>query len=262
MIAYRHRSLLGGLFFLLLAAGAAAQETPASQDVKETVDQTIETRQSTQQQKDQWSREKAALVQRYRAARAGVDWLTERKAAEMRRVQALESAVAELQRRLDETDRLESSIQDTLTVLLGRLEDQVDRGLPFLATEREQRLQLVAEELARPDVTSAEKLRRLLEAMQIEAGFASNIEVYQAEITVDGQPMFADILRVGRLALFWRTPDGSRVGHFDQAAGRWSELPGSEKRNIGLAMEMATRMRPFAVIELPLGRIAPQAVTP
>jgi hypothetical protein len=39
------------------------------------------------------------------------------------------------------------------------------------------------------------------------------------------------------------------------SAGRWTELPGRAKRRIQLAMEMATRMRPVELIDLPLGRI-------
>jgi small-conductance mechanosensitive channel len=258
MISNFRKSLAAGAMLCLVAAAVGlAQDPPSGQDLKNAVDDAVTTRQETQQQKNQWAEEKAELTRRYRAAQSSVDWLTERRAAETARAEALEQVVAELERRLAEADRLEGSIQDTLMVLQGRLVRSVEQGLPFLADERRQRLDLVAAELARPDVDSAEKLRRLLEALQIEAGFASSIEVYQDEITVADQLMYADILRMGRLALFWRTPDGSRVGHFDQAAGQWTELPGSQKRNIGLAMEMATRMRPFEVIDLPLGRIAP-----
>ena len=260
---FSRKSLVTGVLLILaltvaiLALAEPAQDEPTGQELQDTVDQTVTTRQATQQQKNNWADEKAELVRRYRAAQANVQWLEERKLTETARAEALEAVVSELRRRLDEADRLEESIQDTLVVLLNRLDESVTRGLPFLATERQLRLALVETELARPDVDSAEKLRRLLEALQIEAGFASSVEVYQEEIMVGGQNMFADILRMGRLALFWRTPDGSLVGHFDQATGQWLELPGSEKRGIGLAIEMATRMRPFEVIELPLGRIAP-----
>ena len=45
------------------------------------------------------------------------------------------------------------------------------------------------------------------------------------------------------------------VGHFDPATGLWAELPGGVKRRIMLAMDMAERMRPVELIDLPLGRI-------
>ncbi len=62
------------------------------------------------------------------------------------------------------------------------------------------------------------------------------------------------LLRIDRvLAASWPKEHGKRV---DRATGQWIGLPGSDKRSIVQAMEMATRMRPFEVIELPLGRIA------
>ena len=97
----------------------------------------------------------------------------------------------------------------------------------------------------------------MLEALQVEAGYAGSVEVYQDQIELAAASLHADILRVGRVALFWRTPDGSRVGTYDQAAGQWTELSDREKRPIALAMEMATRMRPVEISELPLGRITP-----
>jgi len=254
----RCSGLMTVLVFLAAVAGtvAATAQTDADRARQET-EAAIATRQDTQQAQDGWSAEKAALVRRYREATAAVQWLTERRTAEEARVAAVEERIAELRRRLSEADRLESSMQDTLAGILLRLEDSVRRSRPFLPEERALRLAAVADELAEPGVTSAEKLRRLLETLQVEAGYATTVEVYQDKIDVAGEPLHADILRLGRLALFWRTPDGDRVGTWDEAAALWVELPGSAKRRIEMAMEMASRMRPVELIDLPLGRIAP-----
>jgi len=109
--------------------------------------------------------------------------------------------------------------------------------------------------LGDPDAPAAEKLRRVLEAHQVEAGYGGTVETISQRITVDGAELHADVLRLGRLALFWRTPDGTRAGHFDQGQGAWVESDRSARHAIGRAMEMAARMRPVAVIGLPLGRI-------
>ncbi|MEN8005845.1 MAG: DUF3450 domain-containing protein [Candidatus Krumholzibacteriota bacterium] len=250
------RFMVLGLLLILAGGGAAvtfAQTT--DEQAREDTEQAIDTRRDTQRRQDEWSEEKADLVRRYRSANANVTWLRERKEEETAQAQALDDRVAELQRRLGEADRLEGSMQDTLMVIFHRLEDAVAAGLPFLPQERRLRLASVQDELLRPDVTSAEKLRRLLEALQVEAGYASTVEVYQDKLEVAGEEIHADVLRIGRVTLFWRTPDGERVGGFDQAAGRWTELEGSSKRRIGLAMEMAARMRPVELIDLPLGRI-------
>lgn len=246
------------LFFLLaLGAGSLqAQEKGAGKEAAETnTEQAMENRYLTQQELDQWSEEKAELVGRMRAARANVQWLKERKSAETARVISLDGRISELARRLEEADRLEGSMQDTLLVILNRVEQVNVQGLPFLPEERENRLGQVRSELARPDFTAAEKLRRVLEVLQVEADYANSVEVYQGPILVDGTEIYADILRLGRVALFWQTPDMDRVGWYDQANGSFVELPSSEKRNIGRAIEMATRMRPIELIDLPLGKI-------
>ncbi len=249
-----------GVLSILLMAWVWASVAPAQTEgdkARGDTEQAIETRQQTQQLQDSWSEEKDDLARRFRAATENVRWLSSRKIEETAEADALDDRVVELERRLGEADRLEGSMQDTLMVIFHRLEDSVAAGLPFLPQERRLRLASVGDELVRPDVTSAEKLRRLLEALQVEAGYASSVEVYQDEITVGGDKIHADVLRLGRAALFWRTADGDRVGHFDPAAGLWSELPGGDKRRISLAMEMAERMRTVELIDLPLGRIEP-----
>ena len=253
--------LFPSLFVLLLPVVFLAASTPATAQtggqLEETVREAVSTRQDTQQQQDDWAQEKSELTRRFRAAQAGVDWLQGRRADEQEKTAALEARIAEMARRLTEAQRLESSIQDSLMVILAQLEESVRGGLPFLPAEREMRLQSVRRDLIQPDIPSAEKLRRLLEALQVEAGYASTVEVYQDRIDVAGQEIHADVLRLGRLSLFWRTPDGDRVGRYDNAAGAWTELSGRHQRSIARAMEMATRMRPIELIALPLGRIEP-----
>ncbi len=256
--AQLYRTSVAAAVFCLSVGLVQAQSGGSDADkARRTTDQAIATRQETQQVKDAWSDEEAGLVVRYRAARSNVAWLSDRRAEEQARAEAVEARVSELGRRLAEADRLEGSMQDTLLVIFDRLSESVQHSPPFLPEERRLRLASLADELVRPDVASGEKLRRLLEALQAEAGYAATVEVYQDGITVDGEEMHTDILRLGRVALFWRTPDGERVGTFDQADGRWVELPARENRNIALAMEMATRMRPVEIIDLPVGRIAP-----
>ena len=110
--------------------------------------------------------------------------------------------------------------------------------------------------MARPDVTSAEKLRRLLESLLVEAGYGSSVEVTEERIEVDGEELYVDLLRIGRLSLFWMTPDGERVGEYERGAAAWKELDSRHKRSVTAAMEMATRMRPVELLALPLGRIS------
>ncbi len=252
-----------GLVAVLLLSACSCARAQTGTAVRDTVTGTVEIRQQTQQQQDAWAREKDDLIRRYRLAESRSKWLAERLDVRRRRVQAVEQRVAELQRRLREADRLEGSLQDTLQVILERLEQEVGGSLPFLPQERAFRLQTLREDLARPDVDPAEKLRRLLEALQVETGYGSTVEVYQDRITVAGEPVYADILRLGRVALFWMTPDRKEGGVYDQGRSQWVALDARERRRISLAMDMAARLRPVELTDLPVGRIeAGQGVSP
>ncbi|MEZ4386556.1 MAG: DUF3450 domain-containing protein [Candidatus Krumholzibacteriia bacterium] len=241
-------------FVLLLAVTGSAQ---TAGELSDTVDQTIGIAKDTQQLKDTWATERAELENRYRTAKATVAWLEERLAVERQRATALDDRVGELRRRLDESGRLQAVIQDSLVAVLHRLDRVVAADMPFLPVERQVRLTALRAELAKPEVTSAEKLRRLLEAMLVEAQYGESVEVSQEKIELAGQETFVDMLRIGRLAMFWRTPDGTQVGTWNPVSGRYEPLPDGETRTIQKAMEMASRMRPVQLLSLPLGRIQP-----
>jgi hypothetical protein len=123
--------------------------------------------------------------------------------------------------------------------------------------ERRARIASVKEALARPDYTGAEKLRRVLEALQVEANYGTVAEVYQEKIIVNDEEVFAEMVRIGRISVYWLTPDGERVGEYDRAQGKWVELDHKYVQPIDVAREMTLRLRSVEVVSLPLGRIQP-----
>lgn len=254
------RTALAAFVVTALAALALVGPSTAQDDaeaVRGTVDGTVEIQKETQQKQDDWSAERAALMARYETAKANVEFLERTIVIENKEVAALESAIAELERRLDESDRLNAVLEDTLNAIVGDLEAWVARDIPFLEEERQQRLESLKNEMARPDVTGAEKLRRVLEALQVEANYGNTVEIHQTDVELAGERLSVDLLRLGRVHVFWRTPDGKRVGEYDRASRAWVELPDKYSHNIGTAMEMASRIRPVEITSLPLGRIVP-----
>ncbi len=249
------RTISAAAVLLLAMTLVAAAQDPV-REVEATAGEALDTRAATQTELDDWAADRAGLKARWDAARAQVAYLEERAALERGRVAALESAGDELARRLDESQRLEASLEDTLLVIVGRLEEAVAQDLPFLAAERARRLQTVRSELGDPAAGAAEKLRRVLEALLIEARYGGALEVTQDRITVGDESLTCDLLQVGRLGLFWLTPDHARGGAWDPAAQAFTPLDGRALEGIRRAADMATRRRAAGVQDLPLGRIA------
>lgn len=242
----------------LLSAGWAArgQDKPAAA-ARRDVDAALAADRAAQQSRSDWETERRTLRSRHDGLQTDVGHLERRITREAAAVAALEAKATELRRRLVEADRLTDNLEDTLVVLLDRLVAEVDADLPFLPDERQRRLATLRGDLDHPDTPAAEKLRRVLEAYQIEASYGGTVELVTDVIDLDGREIHAEILRVGRLALFWRTPDGARSGTWDPAAGAWVTLDRRHHRALGQAIDMASRRRPVEIIGLPIGRIEP-----
>lgn len=241
-------------------AAAAIAPAALSQDaakLSDTVNKTVETHQQTQKLQQDWAGEQADLTARLKAARAQADFFQKKKELEEKEVAALDKGIAELERRMVESVRLNESLIDTLDAVVVRLENFVNRDLPFLMDERRARIAGLKEALARPDFTGAEKLRRVLEALQVEANYGNVAEVYQEKIMVNDEEVHADMVRIGRVSVYWLTPDGERVGEYDRGQGKWVELDHKYAHTINVTREMALRLRSGEVVSLPLGRIQP-----
>ena len=247
-------AMAAALVFALTATSSRAQDAA---ELSDTVKKTVETHQQTQKKQQEWASEQAELTARLKAARAQVDFFEKKKALEEKEVAALDKGVAELERRMVESVRLNESLLDTLNVVVARLEGFVEGDLPFLMSERRARIAGVKDALARPDYSGAEKLRRVLEVLQVEANYGSIAEVYQEKIMVNDEEIFADMVRVGRVSVYWLTPDGERVGEYDRGQDKWIELDHKYVHTINVTREMALRLRSVEVVALPLGRIQP-----
>ncbi len=243
------------VLLVLTAVALTALAQDQADEITRVADQSQDTRRATQQELDGWAAERAALKARWDAARAQVAYLEERAGLERDRLAALDAAGSELARRLEESQRLEASLEDTLLSILGRLDLAVARDLPFLADERTRRLTTVRRELGDPAATPADKLRRVLEALLIETRYGGALEVNQERMGVGDEELLCDVLHVGRLGLFWLTPDEVRGGSWDPAAQAYVELDGAELTAVRRAMQMATRRRPVGVQVLPLGKV-------
>ena len=243
------------LVLLLPSGNVLAQKT----DVRliESVQDAFTIRQDTQKQEDQWAREKATLEEKCQSAEEHIRALQKQQRILGNKNVLVSKKIKDLKRNLEESESVEAGLQATMEGILDDLDQFVKSDLPFLPDERAKRVRNLRALLASADTAAPEKLRRLLEALKVECEYGESVEVVPETIHVQGETLNADILRLGRLALFWKTPDGKQVGEFDPESKQWVELPGKYKRNILRAMEMAKGTRPSELIKMPVGRLHP-----
>jgi hypothetical protein len=247
-----------GLLVGALSAQGRCASAETGDQVRRTVEQSIDVMQQLQKSQDTWAGRRAQLLARYRSLQAENKRLEQINGDLGQRLALEEKAVVEARRKVESAHWIENELQAYLESVVARLEAFIQTDLPFLPAERSQRVASVKECLLRPDSGAAEKYRRVMEALQIEAEYGRSAEVVQQSVLIDGQPLTVDILRLGRIAVFWRTPDGRRAGHFDRATGAYAPLDSRYHGEIEKAMEIARRERTTDLVRLPVGRIVVQ----
>jgi hypothetical protein len=254
----KHKLLIPFLLmflFLFTEMSAGGEENKVSVRVRERVISTIDIRQATQKEEDKWLEEREKLTAAYRSRESDREYLRSVKAKTAGVLHVREREVAETLRTIREATRIREELQTYLETVVGQLEAWIKEDTVFLTEERASRVAMIKEILAQSDTPFAEKYRRVMEALQIETEYGRTVEVYQQTIALEGEPRLVDILRVGRLSLFCRTPDGTLVGTFNQKNRRWEILPSRYRNEINKATDIASRQRTIELTRVPIGRI-------
>ncbi|MDX1697996.1 MAG: DUF3450 domain-containing protein [Thiohalobacterales bacterium] len=180
---------------------------------------------SSQQRIDNLSDASRELLEEYRHTLRELDSLRAYDDHLERMVQAQEEDIAGLERALDEVQVTHREIIPLLARMVDTLERFVELDMPFLPEERRARVRELQALLDRPDATVAEKYRRVMEAYQVETDYARTIEAYRGPLAEGDGERRVDFLRVGRVALLYRSLDGTRAGAWNAARQSWQTLP-------------------------------------
>jgi predicted RNase H-like nuclease (RuvC/YqgF family) len=116
---------------------------------------------------------------------------------------------------MDRATMINRQIFPLMTDMVASLEQSIALDVPFLMEERTNRVQLLKDLMDEPDVSPAEKFRKVMEAYQIEIDFGRTIESYQDTLELNDKILDVEFLRIGRVALLFQNPDGSVTGRWN-----------------------------------------------
>ncbi len=148
---------------------------------------------------------------------------------------------ASLEKQLKDIEVTRQEILPMILKMLDSLDKFVAMDLPFLPEERKQRLTALKDMMAKVDITDAEKFRRIMEAFQIENEYGKTIEAYKGNIVLNGKTSAVDVLRLGRVALYYQRLDGSETGYWNKEEKRWKTLSSDYSNAIRKGLRIARK---------------------
>jgi hypothetical protein len=234
-------------FWALLAGGAGAQQP---EKIQGTVNQSITTRKETQHSAAEWHAEKERIKSRYFQLQDAIDAL-EVEHTHMQDVVGRQVAFIErMETRIVEMEKIRQHLVPYLEQIIDRLETAIAKDLPFLRNERSARLTVLRQMIQDPEISMAEKLRRVYEGLRVEMDYGRSVETVKEEIDLNGEQRVVKVLRLGRTALMMLTLDEKQAGIFHN--GAWHSVRGASRGEIKKAIEITERRRPIEFVKLPV----------
>jgi hypothetical protein len=124
---------------------------------------------------------------------------------------------------MEQVDVINRQIFPMMERMIDGLEQSVALDVPFLMEERTNRVNALKDTMQRSDVSVAEKFRKVMEAYQIENEYGTSSETYTQTITKDDVTRSYNMLRVGRIGLYYQSDDAKITGRWDNELRDWVE---------------------------------------
>ena len=201
-----------------------------------------------------------SLEDDYRAINKEIDGLKVYNRLMKAQVDGQEATLQDISLSMDQVDVINRQIFPLMERMIDGLEQSIKLDVPFLMDERTKRIDDLKAIMERSDVSVAEKFRKVLEAYQIENDYGSSGEYYTQSLTLDGATRSYNMLRIGRVALFFQSDDYKITGRWDNDKRQWV-IDNSARNEVRKGLRMAKQLIAPELIVVPVHAPAPAEAT-
>src|SRR5210317_1000895 len=197
-----------------------------------------------------------SLEDQYRAINKEIDGLKVYNRLMRAQVEGQAATLEDIGLSMDQVDVINRQIFPLMERMIDGLEQSISLDVPFLMEERTNRIDDLKSIMERSDVTVAEKFRKVMEAYQIENDYGNSTEYYTESLTIDGATRSFNMLRIGRIGLFFQSDDTKITGRWNNDARQW-EVDNSARNEVRKGLRMARQLIAPELIVVPVS--APEA---
>lgn len=183
-----------------------------------------------------------SLEDQYRAINKEIDGLRVYNRLMVAQTDGQGAVLEDIALSMDQVGVINRQIFPLMERMIDGLEQSVALDVPFLMDERTERIDKLQAIMERPDVSVAEKFRKVMEAYQIENDYGTSTETYKQTLTLeDGTTRDYNILRVGRIGLYFQSDDTRITGRWDHESRGWVR-DDSARNEIRKGLRMAKQL--------------------
>lgn len=160
--------------------------------------------------------------------------------------------IASLQKQINGIDKVKQGVVPLMYKMIDTLETFINLDVPMNIERRKERVENLRDVMTNSNVTTSEQFRLVLEAYEIEAGYGTIFDSYQAEMDFNGTTLTADFVHMGRIAFVAQSLDGKRSWLWNNQNRAWEELSDEYLKPVKDAIAMARKQLPMDLTKLPV----------
>jgi hypothetical protein len=191
------------------------------------------------------------LEDQYRSVNKEIDGLKVYNRLMRAQVEGQLATLEDIGLSMDQVDIINRQIFPLMERMIDGLRQSIDLDIPFLKDERVQRVNDLENIMERSDVSVAEKFRKVMEAYQIENEFGWTGDYYTQSLTINDVTRSFNMLRIGRIGLYFQSDDASVTGRWDNTARGWV-IDNSSRNEIRKGLRMARQLIAPELISVPV----------
>ena len=192
-----------------------------------------------------------SLEDQYRAINKEIDGLKVYNRLMSAQTRGQQAVLEDIALSMDQVDVINRQIFPMMERMIDGLGQSVNLDVPFLMEERTERVENLRDIMERSDVSVAEKFRKVMEAFQIENDYGASSEWYTQSLTLDDATRSYNILRIGRIGLYFQSDDAKITGRWDNSARQWV-MDDSSRSDIRTGLRMAKQLIAPELIVIPI----------
>ena len=221
-------------------------------DVLQAEDRRLNLAQQSQERINSIVEGTRSLEDQYRAINKEIDGLKVYNRLMRAQVDGQEAVLEDIALSIDQVDVINRQIFPLMERMIDGLDQSIKLDVPFLMEERTERIQNLRDIMERSDVSVAEKFRKVMEAYQIELDYGTSSEYYTQSLTLeDGATRSYNVLRIGRVGLYFQSDDSKITGYWDNTQRTWV-LDDSARSDIRTGLRMARQLIAPELIVVPV----------
>jgi len=237
---------------VVVLTGSVFAQTATVDQVLQADERRISLAQESQERINEVVEGSRSLADQYRAINKEIDGLRVYNRLMTAQTNGQAATLDDIALSMDQVDVINRQIYPLMERMVDGLKQSIALDIPFLMAERDKRMSDLDTIMERSDVSVAEKFRKVMEAYQIENDYGSSNEWYKEGLNVDGAVREYNMLRVGRVGLYFQSDDSNITGWYNAEAGAFELLGNEHRSEIRKGIRIARQLIAPELVLLPM----------